>query len=101
VNYPLLVLAADSVPTVDWTQYGVLGVIASLGLWLMFTVWRQANARADAAEAEVRRLNQVIQDRHIPALEASVQANRELIRFLERERDRRRDGGGFGHNNGS
>lgn len=88
----MLVLAAAPAPAVDWTQYGVLGVVASLGLWFMLTVWRQTNARADRAEDEVRRLNQVIQDRHIPALEASVQANRELVRFLERERDRRRNG---------
>jgi hypothetical protein len=93
VNLPLI-LAADPVAPVDWTQYGVLGVVASFLLWFAVTVWRQTNARANAAEAEVRRLNQVIQDRHIPALEASVQANRELIRFLERERDRRRNGGG-------
>jgi hypothetical protein len=92
VNLPLLILAADAAPAVDWTQYGVLGVVASFGLWFMLTVWRQTNVRAEAAEAEVRRLNQVIQDRHIPALEASVQANRELVRFLERERDRRRNG---------
>ena len=93
MNYPLLLLAAGEAPPTDWAQYGVVGVVAGLGIWFFFAAYRQQSARCEAERAEVKRLNQLIQDKYVPALEASAQVTRELVRFLERERDRRdRDG---------
>lgn len=96
--YPLLALAAGEVPSTDWSQYGIAGIIAGLGIWFFFLAYRQMSARYEAERAEVKRLNQLIQDKYVPALEAATQVLHEVVRFLERERDRRRDGEGRDRN---
>jgi len=79
--------ATDSVP--QWGQYGVLGLaFAGLAAFARQAYNREA-ARADRLEAENQRLNQLIQDKHIPALESSTSATREMteyLRVLEREK---------------
>lgn len=66
-------------------QYGAIGVIALVGVWFAHKAYRREADRADANEAEVRRLNQAIQDRFVPAITESSVALRdtqELVREL-------------------
>lgn len=70
----------DSLP--QWGQYGVLGLaVAGLAVFARQAYNREA-ARADRLEQENQRLNQLIQDKHIPALESSTTATREMTEYL-------------------
>lgn len=70
-------------------QYGVLGVVAVV----LFSFARQAikreTERADRMEAEVFRLNNLIQERHIPALIKATEAVESATEALRSTRDRR------------
>jgi hypothetical protein len=83
-------------------QYGVLGIAAGLLVVFARASYKRETDRSDRLEGEVFRLHQVIQDRHIPALEAAGKALQEATLALkeiqqEREVDRairdRREGG--------
>lgn len=70
-------------------QYGVLGVFAVLLIIFANSTYRREVARADRLESEVLRLNALIQEKHIPALEAAAHALKEateVMRELQRDR---------------
>lgn len=79
-------------------QYGALGVMAA-GLIVYartaykreVDAYKREAARADRLEAEVSRLNELIQERHIPALLSATQAVETANRTLSilQDRDRR------------
>jgi hypothetical protein len=72
-------------------QYGVLGVFAILLVWFAKVAYSRETERADRLEAEVIRLNTLIQDKNIPALVSATNAIRdatEIIRDYERDRSR-------------
>jgi hydroxymethylpyrimidine/phosphomethylpyrimidine kinase len=74
-------------------QYGVLGIFAILLIVFANTSYRREITRADRLEAEVLRLNQLIQEKHIPALESAAHALREaneVMRDFQRA-NRRQD----------
>jgi hypothetical protein len=85
------------------SQYGVLGlVVAVLGWYAKNTTGRES-ARADRMEAEVFRLNGIVQEKVIPALESAARTVEEaqgLLASMQREREyalqrrTRRDGDG-------
>lgn len=76
-----------------FTQYGVLGIAAAvLGVFARAAYKRETD-RSDRLESEVSRLHTVIQERHIPALEAAARANQEAtlaLRDIQQERDMER-----------
>lgn len=55
-------------------QYGVLGAFTVILLIYTQGAIRRERERGDAAEAEVRRLNALAQDKTIPALVSATQA---------------------------
>lgn len=66
-------------------NYGVVGLLAALGLWFAYQTWKREVKRADELDAEVKRLNVLIQEKVIPALVAGTSATSEstaLIRDL-------------------
>ena len=86
----LLLAAADEGPGVGvLAQYGVLGIFAALLLVFARTSYKRETDRADRLEADVRRLNDTIQEKVIPALMSATRAAEEsaaLIADLQRER---------------
>jgi hypothetical protein len=69
-------------------QYGVLGVFALLLVWFAKFMINRETARADRLEQEVLRLNNIIQDKVIPALlsaTGAVEQSTEMFRDLQRE----------------
>jgi hypothetical protein len=72
-------------------QYGVLGVFALLLILFAKTSYKRETDRSDRLEAEVLRLNNLIQEKAIPALASATRALEEsqnLLHDLQRERDR-------------
>lgn len=59
---------AGGVSLSPFLQYGVVGVIAMLGLSGMYQAYKREQKRADDANAEVARLNQAIIDKYLPSL---------------------------------
>lgn len=55
-------------------QYGVLGVFAVLLVMFARALLQREQQRGDAAAAEVQRLNNIMQEKTIPALLAATQA---------------------------
>lgn len=83
-------------------QYGVLGIAAALLVVFARASYKRETDRSDRLEAEVFRLHAVIQERHIPALEAGTRALQEAsvtLREIQQEREvdrvlrERREGG--------
>lgn len=73
-------------------QYGVLGVFAILLIIFAKTAYKRETERADRLEQEVLRLNQLIQDKHIPALESATYALKEATDALQKVKwDQQRD----------
>ncbi len=73
-------------------QWGVVGVVAFLGLLFAYKANQKTEARADRLEAQLSNLHQETRDKIIPALVASTQTNgevAEVLRDLLRDRDRR------------
>jgi hypothetical protein len=69
-------------------QYGVLGVFAVLLVWFAKFMIGRETTRADRLEAEVVRLNNVIQEKVIPALMSATGAVEEstaMLRDLQRD----------------
>lgn len=69
-------------------QYGVLGFFSAVLLFFAKTSYKRETERSDRLEDEVKRLNQLIADKQIPALEAATKAVEEARSFMERERER-------------
>lgn len=73
------------------TQYGILGIFALLLILFAKTSYKRETDRSDRLEAEVLRLNNLIQEKAIPALASATRALEEsqnLLHDLQRERDR-------------
>jgi hypothetical protein len=92
----LLAVAGQDVPLPgdSLVQYGALGAVATLGMWVLYRAWREASERADRGEAEVRRLTDLIINRAVPALTASAAAIEdvtELMREMQHETVRNRN----------
>jgi hypothetical protein len=69
-------------------QYGVLGIFAMLLVWFARFMIARETARADRLEAEVVRLNNVIQEKVIPALMSAtgaVEESTEMLRDMQRD----------------
>lgn len=74
-------------------QYGALGVLASLALLAVKVLFGRVaetldreRARGDRLEEELRKLNQSMQERVVPALEASSRAVQEAAATLRERR---------------
>jgi hypothetical protein len=84
---------ADAAGTVDYSifaQYGVLGIVTAGLIWFAKGTHQRERERSDRLEAENRRLNEVIQDRVIPALTSATRAaeeSTELLNAIQRERE--------------
>lgn len=77
-------------PLSGFAQYGAAGLLLTVLLWLGWWMLRNEKARADANEAEIKRLNEIIQTKMVPALEAATvavtESNKELARATARRR---------------
>lgn len=86
-------LAAEAGGGIDlavFAQYGVLGIITALLIFFARGAYQRERDRADAANAEVQRLYQLMLDRVIPALTSATSAaedSAELLRAMQRERE--------------
>jgi hypothetical protein len=72
------------------SQYGVLGVFAVLLVLFARLAYRRETDRSDRLEAEVFRLNNIIQERVIPALQSAtrtVEESQALLSSMQRERE--------------
>lgn len=85
----------DTTPVL--AQYGALGVmvaVAFVAVRILFNRETEAHKRdaerADRMEAEVRRLNAVIQDRMLPILHEATRAISDALQTQDRRRDDRR-----------
>lgn len=58
----------------SFANYGILGVLAIILLGGIRLLFAREMARADRLEAEVNRLNTLIQEKHLPVLEAATAA---------------------------
>lgn len=71
-------------------QYGAIGVVAALLTVFARASYKRETDRSDRLEGEVFRLHQVIQERHIPALESAAHALQEAtfaLREIQQDRD--------------
>lgn len=71
-------------------QYGVLGVFAAILVWFAKSAHQRERDRADKAEAENRRLQDLIIERVIPAVAAASRAAEEsasILAAVQRERE--------------
>lgn len=106
--------AADSVTggAIDFSvfaQYGVLGIIAAMLIWFARGAHQRERDRADRMEEENKRLNTLIVERVIPALESATRAIEEavdLLQAIQREREyaqlvEKKRPGGASRNGGS
>lgn len=74
-------------------QYGVLGIFAAMLVWFAKGAHQRERDRGDRLEEETRRLNSLIADRVIPALNSASRAaeqSAELLVAMQREREMRR-----------
>jgi len=72
------------------TQYGVLGIFAGLLILFARVSYKRETDRSDRLEQEVFRLNNIIQEKVIPALQSSARAVEEsqaLLASMQRERE--------------
>lgn len=86
----MIVTATALDPTTGLLQYGVLGIFAVILLVLSKTLIRREQERADRLDAEVNRLNSLIQDKTIPALisaTSAIQASQLYLQSLQYQRD--------------
>lgn len=86
--YTLVQAAAD--PLSSLVQYGVLGIFAALLVMFGRSLVKREQERADAVQAENLRLNQLIQDKTIPALVTAtqaIQASQAILQAMQAQRD--------------
>lgn len=77
-----------------FAQYGVLGIVTAGLIFFAKGAHQREKDRADRLEEENRRLNNVIQDKVIPALTSATKAAEEsanLLTAIQRERDLQRE----------
>lgn len=95
----MIFLAASGVPdpvSLDpLAAYGVVGMLAAIGLWFMYRAYNREVTKHDEGEAECKRerevwiaktdaLNQLIRDKYVPALEASTAAVAAALDLMRR-----------------
>lgn len=71
-------------------QYGVLGIFAVLLIGFSRSLLKREQDRADRSEAEVLRLNTIMQEKTIPALTLATQAlleSQKLLQAIQYQRD--------------
>jgi hypothetical protein len=84
-------LAADTTPSPNWGvlgQYGLLGLFTGGLIWFAKGTIQRERDRADRIEADNRRLNDVIQERVIPALTSATRVAEDstsLLKAMQRE----------------
>ncbi len=74
----------------QFAQFGVVGVIAALGIWFAKGAHQRERDKVDRLEEENKRLNDLILDRVIPAMTAATSAAQEsatLLAAMQRERE--------------
>lgn len=81
-----MVLSQEGIPVAELGQYGIAGVISMIFLWFGWQVYKRERDRADKNEAEIARLNTVIQDKYIPSLEAATRVLTSVKELLARRR---------------
>lgn len=79
-------VTADEIPLGGLGQLGAVGAVLTIFLWFGYKVYTRETSRADSNEAEVKRLNTLIQDRYVPALESAAEALHESNRILATRR---------------
>lgn len=80
------IAAADTIPLGGLGQLGAVGAVLAIFFWFGYKVYTRETSRADANEAEVKRLNTLIQDRYVPALQSAAEALHESNRILATKR---------------
>lgn len=78
----MLPLAADEIPLDGLTQLGAVGSILLVFFSFAWQVYKRERDRADECAKEVARLNQLITDRYVPALEESKNTLRDVLALL-------------------
>lgn len=86
----LWVLGAEEFPLTGLGQLGAVGAVLTLFLTFGWIVYKRERDRADKNEAEIARLNQLIQDRYVPSLESASRALAESSEALTLARNNRR-----------
>lgn len=77
----------DQLPLSGLGQLGAVGGVLAILFWFAWQVYKRERDRADKNEAEIARLNQVIQDKYVPSLESAAVALAESNRLLARYQD--------------
>jgi hypothetical protein len=80
----------SDLPLSGFAQYGFSGLILSVALWFFWAVYKRERDRADSNATEIKRLNDLIQDKYVPSLERATVALKESTDALAVARDKRR-----------
>lgn len=71
-------------------QYGIIGALLLVVGWYARSLIQREQARADRLEAEVNRLNTLVQEKTIPALVTATQAiqqSQSLLQAIQNQRE--------------
>lgn len=79
-------LSAAEIPVAELGQYGIAGILGMILAWFGWQVYKRERDRADKNEAEIARLNTVIQDKYIPSLEEATRVLTSVKELLARRR---------------
>jgi hypothetical protein len=89
---PLTILAQAADQTSVFIQYGAVGAIALLALGAVRVLFQRETKsldlereRADRLEEELRRLNESIHDKYVPALERATAAIAQALETIRKE----------------
>ncbi|HYJ33824.1 MAG TPA: hypothetical protein VE326_11445 [Candidatus Binatia bacterium] len=88
--WPAYAVASEGVDLGALAQYGAVGLIAAGGIWFAKGTVQRERERADRLEDDNKRLNALIVDRVIPALNSATNAAEEsgrLLNAMQRERE--------------
>ena len=85
-----MLLAADEIPLQGLTQLGGVGAVLAITFWFFYKVWQREASRADINDAEVKRLNELIQSKYVPSLELAGRALIETNQLIAELKARRR-----------
>ncbi len=72
--------------TAIFLQYGVVGVLALLGLWFFRTAYQDVIKQRDEARKELSELNRDVRDKVVPVLTRAVEAMDEVNLTLRGKR---------------
>jgi len=78
-----------SIPLSGLGQLGAVGVVLGILFWFGWKVYVRERDRADKNEDEVKRLNEVIREKYVPALEEAAKALIEYNNLLPELRRKR------------